>query len=92
MQRKFRLNDETWNAFLEKTSSPSDTLRELVNNYLNEEYPLNTIIGVQEASELWGLSAGHIKNLCAAGQIKCKKIGQTWIIDKNQDNPKNEND
>lgn len=87
MQRKFRLNDETWNAFINKTSSPSDTLRELVNDYLDDDYPLNNIIGVEEASQLWGLSPGYIKNLCAANKIKCKKIGKTWIIDKTQDNP-----
>jgi excisionase family DNA binding protein len=48
---------------------------------------LENVIGVEEASELWGLSAGYIKNLCAEGKIKSKKIGNTWIIDKTQENP-----
>ena len=48
---------------------------------------LENIIGVEEAAELWGLSAGYIKNLCAEGKIKSKKIGKTWIIDKTQENP-----
>lgn len=45
-------------------------------------------MGVEEASEMWKLSSSYIKNLCADGKIKCKKIGKTWIIDKYQDNPK----
>lgn len=46
--------------------------------------PLEQVIGVDEASELWNLSPGYIKNLCAANKIKCKKIGKTWVIDKTQ--------
>lgn len=48
---------------------------------------LDNIIGVEEASKLWNLSPGYIKNLCAEGKIKSKKIGKTWIIDKTQINP-----
>lgn len=84
MQRKFRLNDETWQAFVNKTNSPSDTLRELVNNYLNDDSPLNQVIGVEEAAHILGLTAGTIKNKCAAGEIHAKKIGKTWIIDKSK--------
>jgi hypothetical protein len=50
--------------------------------------PLKDIIGVEEAAKLWGLSAGYIKNLCAYGKVHCKKIGSTWVLDKNQLNPK----
>jgi excisionase family DNA binding protein len=46
-------------------------------------------MGVEEASQLWGLSPGYIKNLCAEGKIEAKKIGKTWVIDKTQRNPKN---
>jgi len=49
---------------------------------------LDKIIGVEDAAKLWDLSPGYIKNLCAAGLIESKKIGNTWIIDKNQNNPK----
>lgn len=48
---------------------------------------LENIIGVEEAAKLWNLSPGYIKNLCAEGKIKAKKIGKTWIIDKRQENP-----
>src|SRR5690625_7499301 len=44
---------------------------------------LNNVIGVNEASKITGLSAGTIKNYCAEGKIVSKKIGQTWVIDKN---------
>lgn len=49
---------------------------------------LDRIIGVNEASELWGLSPGYIKNLCSEGKIISKKIGKTWVIDKEQPNPR----
>jgi Helix-turn-helix domain len=49
---------------------------------------LDKIMGVEEASEVWELSSGYIKNLCAEGKIKSRKIGNTWIIDKEQPSPK----
>lgn len=55
--------------------------------YYTQQNDLNNVIGVDEASKLWGLSAGTIKNYCAEGKVKAKKIGKTWIIDKNQENP-----
>lgn len=88
MQAKFRISDETWQQFLNKTASPSDTLRELVNQYINNGLMLENIIGVEDAAELWGLSPGYIKNLCASERVRAKKIGKTWVIDKNQKNPK----
>ncbi|MED0799353.1 MULTISPECIES: helix-turn-helix domain-containing protein [Bacillus] len=51
---------------------------------------LDKIMGVDEASLLWGLSPGYIKNLCAAGKIESKKVGKTWIISKEQRNPKSQ--
>lgn len=49
---------------------------------------LDKIMGADEASKIWGLSPSYIKDLCAHGRIDCKKIGKTWIIDKEQPNPK----
>lgn len=46
---------------------------------------LNHVIGVKEASILWGLTEGHIKNLCASEVIASKKIGNTWVIEKDQE-------
>ncbi|MGP4108911.1 hypothetical protein [Virgibacillus sp. L01] len=50
--------------------------------------PLQDIMGVEEASLLWDLSPGYIKNLCANNHVQCKKIGGTWVLDKNQSSPK----
>lgn len=62
--------------------------RTCVSAYIKEEFKvLEYIIGVEEAEKLWGLSAGYIKNLCAEGKIKSKKIGNTWVIDSRQENP-----
>ncbi|PFY57610.1 helix-turn-helix domain-containing protein [Bacillus pseudomycoides] len=44
---------------------------------------LDHIIGVEEAAEILGLSPGTVKNKCAAGELLAKKIGKTWILDKN---------
>lgn len=52
---------------------------------------LNQIAGISEMAELWGLSESRIKYLCQNGEIEAKKIGKTWVIDKNQDNPKKYN-
>ncbi|MFD2210258.1 helix-turn-helix domain-containing protein [Virgibacillus halophilus] len=49
--------------------------------------PLKSVIGVSEASKLWGLSPGYIKNLCSKGKISAKKIGKTWVIDASQSKP-----
>ncbi|WP_242291335.1 helix-turn-helix domain-containing protein [Bacillus cereus group sp. BfR-BA-01356] len=43
---------------------------------------LNNVIGVNDAHLISGLSPGHIKNLCAAGAIESKKIGGTWVINR----------
>ncbi|MRS25882.1 helix-turn-helix domain-containing protein [Bacillus sp. RIT694] len=43
----------------------------------------DVVIGVEEASSILNLSSGTIKNMCAAGKIPAKKIGKTWILDKN---------
>jgi hypothetical protein len=49
---------------------------------------LDQVMGVDEASDLWNLSPGHIKNLCAEGKLDARKIGKTWILSKDQKNPK----
>lgn len=49
---------------------------------------LNQIVGVQEAAEMWGLSPDHVKRLCRDGVVVSKKIGNTWVVLKDQINPK----
>ena len=43
---------------------------------------LDNIIGVGKAAEILGNTPGTIKNKCASGQLNCKKIGNTWVLDK----------
>ncbi|MEC5241227.1 helix-turn-helix domain-containing protein [Bacillus mycoides] len=43
---------------------------------------LDNVMGVNDAHLISGLSPGHIKNLCAAGAIESKKIGRTWVINR----------
>ncbi|MDV6354465.1 helix-turn-helix domain-containing protein [Bacillus thuringiensis] len=50
--------------------------------------PLDEVMGVVEAAELWGLSADRIKGLCQANKVICKKIGNSWVLVKDQPNPK----
>jgi len=49
--------------------------------------PLTQIMGVNEASKIWNLSPGTIKNYCAEGKLKAVKIEGKWILDRNQKNP-----
>jgi hypothetical protein len=49
---------------------------------------LDQIMGVKEAGELWGLSPDRVKGLCQSGEVKAKKIGNSWALVKNQPNPK----
>lgn len=87
MQQKFRVPVDVWQSFcntVAEGSTPSDKLREIVQGIVS---PLDSVIGVEEAAELWNLAPGYIKNLCASGKVKAVKIGKTWIIDKNQGRP-----
>lgn len=55
--------------------------------YYKQGHAINNVMGVEEAAELWNLAPGTIKNYCAEGKVIARKIGKTWIIDKNQPNP-----
>ncbi|USK62263.1 helix-turn-helix domain-containing protein [Peribacillus asahii] len=53
--------------------------------YLNQEkedFILHNIVGVGEAAELMKYAPGTVKNWCAMGRIKAKKIGTSWAINK----------
>ncbi|WP_337035135.1 helix-turn-helix domain-containing protein [Paenibacillus illinoisensis] len=52
--------------------------------------PLEEIMDVQEAAQIWGLQPSYIKDLCRLELEKkglAKKKGNTWILDRNQPNP-----
>lgn len=59
-----------------------------LQGYYSQQHVLNNVMGAEEAAELWGLSPGTIKNYCAEGRVRAKKLGRDWAIDKNQENPK----
>jgi hypothetical protein len=46
------------------------------------------LMTTEEASELWSLSQDHIKRLCSSGQLAARKRGKTWLLLRDQDNPK----
>lgn len=53
--------------------------------YHSQQHYLNNVIGVEEASKLWGLSPGTIKNYCADGKIIAKKsVKHGLLIKTNQ--------
>ena len=53
-----------------------------------ENYAINKVMDIEEASEFWGMSKARIKTLCADGAIIARKVGRVWIIEKNQRNPR----
>lgn len=48
---------------------------------------LKQIMGVTEAAERWGVDPSTIKKMCSSGRIPAIKIGETWIMSKDQERP-----
>lgn len=63
---------------------------EYLLHYHKESAWLERAISAEQAGARWGLSAGYVKNLAASGKIIAKKVGNTWVIDGKQQNPKQE--
>jgi hypothetical protein len=61
----------------------SDVKRDADNNF----NPLDHIMGVSQASDIWGLDPSTIKKMCSSGRIPAIKIGDTWIMRKDQERP-----
>jgi len=49
---------------------------------------LDNLISADKAAEMWKLSPGTVKNMCADGKVDAVKVGNVWVIDKRQPNPK----
>lgn len=64
------------------------------NEFTKEElqHRMNDIMAqlmtTEEAAELWELSPGYIKNLCNSGDVIANKVGRSWLLLKDQPNPK----
>jgi hypothetical protein len=65
---------------------PVTQFREWLYNW--SKNPINRVMGTDEASALWGLSKQRIKVLCEEGKLEARKIGNSWIMNRNQPNPK----
>jgi hypothetical protein len=49
---------------------------------------LSQLMTTEEASTLWGMHQDHIKRLCSSGQVIARKRGKTWMLLREQPNPK----
>ncbi|MEK4006361.1 helix-turn-helix domain-containing protein [Paenibacillus sp. FSL H3-0333] len=49
---------------------------------------MSQLMTTEDAANLWGLSQVRVKDLCTAGHIIATKRGNTWLIIKGQDSPK----
>lgn len=83
-KRNVRINEI--NEEMKRLDQKFNNLQELIKSNKARNV-LSKIMGVEQASLTWGLSPDRIKHLCAEGKVKATKIGKTWIIDKDQDNP-----
>lgn len=54
---------------------------------LGDVTELEHLISVDEAARMWGITPQHVRRLCESGDIRAKKVGRQWIIDKRQENP-----
>jgi len=54
------------------------------------ERAIERVMGTEEAAERWDLSQDHIKRLCRDGKVIAKRIGKTWVLERDQPNPKQE--
>lgn len=49
--------------------------------------PLQMIMGISEASSKWGYEQSTIKKMCQRGELPAVKIGDTWILLRDQEQP-----
>lgn len=54
---------------------------------MSKEEILNQIMGVQEASAKWGVTPDRVKQFCEQGRFPCVKVGNNWILLKDQEKP-----
>src|SRR5690625_3376268 len=70
-------------AALEMEDVTDEQLDEMFSYHLyRARNDMRYFVGVNEASEILGITPGTVKNHCAEGKIPARKIGKTWIMDK----------
>jgi excisionase family DNA binding protein len=50
-----------------------------VDDEVSDQPSLEDLISLREASELSGLSAGHLRFLASRGEIWAAKLGRNWV-------------
>lgn len=50
-------------------------------------FPSFKAMGVDEAALTWNLTPEQVKELCEKGEVQATKIGDTWLIKKEQPTP-----
>lgn len=68
----------------------NDNTNTINSDFLDEQIDsiLSQLMTTEEASTLWELSQDHIKRLCSSGQVIARKRGKTWLLLREQPNPK----
>lgn len=92
MEYSHKFGENEWNLFelfgeilsnMDDTQFTNEPLNgKYLHPYYSQQHSLNSVIGVEEAAKILGLSPGTVKNKCAAGELPAKKIGKTWVLDK----------
>lgn len=70
------------------SNSISDSLNDASQLRQQLDLIMSQLMTTEEASTLWDLSQDHIKRLCGSGEVIASKRGKTWLILKDQENPK----
>ncbi|MBA9043117.1 hypothetical protein HNP21_006295 [Bacillus aryabhattai] len=50
--------------------------------------PLENVFSIDEASRAWGMTEEFLESLCSNKTIKAIKVGNKWLVDTLQSNPK----
>jgi hypothetical protein len=64
------------------TNNDTDTLNKRLDAILEQ------LMTTEEAAIEWDLSQDHVKRLCGDGKVIAAKRGKTWLLLREQDNPK----
>ncbi|MDD9266018.1 hypothetical protein ACFPES_03130 [Paenibacillus sp. GCM10023248] len=57
---------------------------------MNIEQIKGLVMGTEEAAAMWELSQDHVKKLCRLGKCEAFLLGKSWILLRDQPNPKKE--
>lgn len=90
--QEFNIDDEPLQFYAETILSEVDQLQQLIRLDQPHVNVLDAIMGIDEASEKWGLECTTIRKICQRNEIPCRKIGDTWLIPINVERPRVQRD